>query len=268
MDSVKKKAKELLESGTVKVVIGYGQGTENAVRPVFITDAAQTDSLICDDRCTHNLALYLTKHEVKHLGKAAIVAPLFVMRSILQLASEYQIKEENVVVLGVNPGAELVPFDDGFKSIEAYVAACKLTLPANEQDMILKLDAMTNDEKWQYWTNELSRCMKCYACRSACPMCYCIRCQVECNNPQWITVEATPLGNFEWHLMRAMHLAGRCVNCGECARACPLHIPINLLTYKTVNTVKENFDAVAGVSAGMESVLSSYKIDDKENFIR
>lgn len=268
MDSVKKKAKELLETGAVKVVIGYGEGTENAVRPVFITDAAQTDQLIFDERCTHNLALYLTKHEVKHLGKAAIVAPLFVMRSILQLASESQVKEDNVLALGVSSKAELIPLDEGFKGLETYIATCQLSLPQKEQEIITKLDAMSSTEKWEFWTNELSRCMKCYACRSACPMCYCTRCQVECNNPQWITVEATPLGNYEWHLMRAMHLAGRCVNCGECARACPLKIPINLLTYKTVNTVMEKFDAVAGVSAGMESVLSSYKIDDKENFIR
>ena len=267
MDSVKKKAKELLENQSVNLIIGYGEGSDNNARAIFIGKADEVDQLIYDDRCVQNLAFYLMKHEVKHLGKLGIVAPLPVMRTILQIASESQIKEENIVVLGINPKGELIE-STGFKDIENYIATCDLDLPANEKAIIEKLDAMTVAERWTYWTNELSRCIKCYACRAACPMCYCTRCQVECNNPQWITVEATPMGNLEWHFMRAMHLTGRCINCGECARACPLKIPINLLTYRTVMTVKSQFNMVAGTLANMDSVLSSYKIDDKENFIR
>lgn len=267
MDSVRKKAKELLENKTVNVVIGYGEGSDTNVRAVFIRKPEHTDQLIYDDRCVQNLVFYLMKHEVKHMGKRAIVAPLPVMRTVLQVASESQLREDELVVLGVSTDGNLIEFN-GFKDIENYIHSISLDLPEKEKETISKLEAMPAEQRWHYWTEQLSKCIKCYACRSACPMCYCIRCQVECNQPQWITAEATPMGNVEWHLMRAMHLAGRCVNCGECARACPMEIPINLLTYKTVQTVKTNFETFAGQTATMESVMSSYKSDDKETFIR
>ena len=266
MESIRKKAKELLESNAVQLVIGYGEGSDNNVRTIFVSKPEDTDNLIYDERCVQNLAFYLMKHEVMQFGKIGLVAPLSVLRTILQLASENQIKEENVIILGIAQDNSLLTFNN-FKDIQEYIATCDLTLPEKELNRIKEIEAMTVEERWKFWANELSRCIKCYACRSACPMCYCNRCQVECNQPQWITAEATPMGNFEWHLTRAMHLAGRCVNCGECARACPLDIPINLLTYKTVLTVKDNFNSSAGTSADMNSVLSTYKIDDKENFI-
>lgn len=266
MDSVRNKAKELLESGAVNVVIGYGEGSDKDVRAVFIRKPEDVAKLIYDERCVQNLAFYLMKHEIKHMGKLAVVAPLTVMRAILQVASENQLQESNAYVLGVSGEGNLIEFD-GFAAMEKYINGSNLEIPSNENGRITELESMSAEKRWEFWVSELSRCIKCYACRSACPMCYCIRCQVEVNQPQWITVEATPMGNFEWHLMRAMHLAGRCVNCGECARACPESIPINLLTYKTVATTKNSFNAVAGTSATMESVLSSYNIDDKETFI-
>jgi Fe-S oxidoreductase len=99
-------------------------------------------------------------------------------------------------------------------------------------------------------------------------MCYCGRCQTDFNQPQLITADATPLGNLEWHTMRAMHLAGRCVTCGDCGRACPVGIPIHLLTIKAAKTVKESFGVDAGTDADMVSVMSTYEKDDKEDFIK
>lgn len=67
--------------------------------------------------------------------------------------------------------------------------------------------------------------------------------------------------------MRAMHIAGRCVNCGACAKACPLDIPLNLLTYKLIEDINEKFGVFAGTNATAEYALSTYKPEDKENFI-
>ena len=90
------------------------------------------------------------------------------------------------------------------------------------------------EQRRQFWEEQFSRCLKCYACRAACPLCYCSRCTVECNQPQWIPVPAHDLGNLEWNVMRAMHLAGRCVNCGDCSRACPVGIPLYLLNQELI----------------------------------
>jgi len=42
-----------------------------------------------------------------------------------------------------------------------------------------KMESLTEKEKWEFWTEQLSKCIRCYACRSACPMCYCDECVVD-----------------------------------------------------------------------------------------
>ena len=269
MDNLINKAKELLSSSTVDVVIGYGKGTvEDRTRAIFITKPEQADKLIYNANCKQNLAVYLTKNEIQHhYKKIAIVATKPVLRAILQIASEEQIKEDKLVVLGIDEKGQMIELN-GFLAIEQHLATIDHAITEKEKEIIAKIDAMSVEEKWKFWENELSKCFKCYACRQACPMCYCNRCMVECNQPQWVHVPAHGLGNLEWHFMRAMHLAGRCVNCGDCARACPMEIPLNLLTYQLIEPIKADFGAVAGLQAKMESVLSSYKLTDKESFIK
>lgn len=267
MEELKTKARELLANKEVQVVIGYTESPLQKIRPAFIQDPTKVDTLIYDERCKQNLAVYLLRREIKKLGKPAIVATVSVMRSIIQLASELQITEKDVVVLGISPDKKLLTFND-FASLEKYIKSIPLKTDAKEKEMIEKLNKMTLEERWAFWTKELSRCFKCYACRAACPMCYCTKCTVECNQPQWIPVGAHELGNLEWHVMRAMHLAGRCVNCHECGRACPLEIPIHLLTQKLSEDIAQEFGLKAGTSLTNEYALSMFKPEDKENFIK
>jgi ferredoxin len=267
MELLRAKARELLENGVVKLIIGYGTGPEDSVRAIFIKKPADSERLIFNAQCQQNLAVYLTKHEIKHFGKVGIVAHLSTIRSILQMASEHQLKEDDVIALGVTADGKVVELS-GFQKLEEYVAASGLDLPEADREIIDKLQAMSREERWNYWMDHLSRCIKCYACRASCPMCYCCRCQVEYNQPQWLAAEASPMGNFEWHVTRAMHLAGRCVNCGECGRACPVAIPIHLLNFVTVTTVKDKFAVAAGTSATLEPVMSNFSPDDKEDFIK
>ncbi|MFN8239660.1 MAG: 4Fe-4S dicluster domain-containing protein [Bacteroidales bacterium] len=266
MDSLISKAQQLLESKSVGVVIGYETGKTGVVRPAFITDQSKAGKLMFDKRCIQNLAVYLSKPEVKSLGKMAIVATLPVMRSILLLISEQQVIPGNIIVLGISEEGKLLEFAD-LEVMEKYVEKCDLSNPPQFRDLLEKLASMTAAERFEYWQKELSKCIKCYACRQACPMCYCTRCSVEVNQPQWIPVKANIHGNMEWHILRAMHLAGRCVSCGECGRACPVGIPCNLLTMHLVDTVHDSFKVYAGTSVKMSSVLSTYEPNDKESFI-
>lgn len=266
MQELRVKAKELLAAGTVKVVVGYGEGSDKyRARAVFVRKPEQADQLICDDRCKQNLAVYLTKPEIKALGKPAIVAKPPAMRTLLQLAAEKQLAPGDVVVLGVSTDGKLLDLPD-FKAIEGYVATVPMEWESNPE--LARLEAMSADERWAYWRQQFSKCLKCYACRSSCPLCYCSRCTVDCNQPQWISTAPHALGNLEWHLMRAMHLAGRCIDCGTCADACPVGIPLNLLTQMLAREVKSDFGMVAGLNADAEYALSSFKPDDKEDFIR
>jgi len=267
MDDLRKKAKELLESKQAGVVIGYGNGTGDRVRAIFAQSPADADKLVFDDRCLQNLTVYLSKSEVRKIGKPAVVVTLPGLRTILQLASEKQVAENDIIVLGISPEGALLDLP-GFKAITDYVASANLDYTDAEMrnlDEVLKLSL---DERFQFWNDELSRCIKCYACRQACSLCYCSRCTVECNQPQWIAVPSHDLGDFEWHVMRAMHLAGRCVNCGDCARACPVDIPINLINHLLAQVTFDSFGLRSGTSPEADYALSTFRPDDKEDFIR
>lgn len=266
MDDLKKRAKELIESSAVKVVIGYQEGTGNKTRPLFIEKAEDADRLIFDSRCVQNLATYVTKQEVKSKGKMAVIATLPVMRSIIQLASEFQVNDDNLVVIGITPEIKLIDFKN-LEEVETFVHQYQIEIDARNKEILRKLDKMTPSERWKFWIDELSPCFKCYACRAACPMCYCSRCTVDFNRPQWIPVASSELGNLEWHFMRAMHLTGRCIDCDACANACPLALPINLLTKKMIEDAKSELGGYQPSLKG-ENLMSTFKPDDKENFIQ
>ncbi|HLN21160.1 MAG TPA: 4Fe-4S dicluster domain-containing protein [Bacteroidales bacterium] len=266
MNNLVNRAKELLESGKVQIVIGYEAGPTGIARPAFITDPLKAGILMYDERCTMNLAVYLTKEEVKSSGKMAIVATLPVMRSIMVLISEHQVTADNIVVLGISADGSLLEIADP-GVMQSVIEKSDLSLPANEKEKLNELLKLSPAERFDWWQKELSKCIKCYACRQACPMCYCTRCAVEVNQPQWIPVKADIHGNMEWHILRAMHLAGRCIECGECGRACPVGIPCHLLTMHLSEQVYGYFKVSAGTSEKMASVLSTYDPNDKESFI-
>lgn len=266
LDELRKKARESLESGAVKVVIGYGEGIDKSVRPVFVRKPEGIEKLIYDERCVQNLSTYLLKPEVKALGKPLIVATIPVMRSINQLAAECQIADGAITVLGISNEGTILDLPD-LKSLRAFIAKYPPALTAEEKERVAKIKNLPLEERWKFWEEKLAGCIKCYACRASCPLCYCSKCTVECNQPQWISVPSHQLGNFEWHIMRAMHLAGRCVNCGECFRACPLDIPLNLMTQKIMEDIESNFGSSFDGENGPIYPLSTFKVDDKDGFI-
>jgi ferredoxin len=265
MDELRKRAKELLEAGNVKVVIGYENGTAGKTRALFAEKPEDAAKLIFDSRCIMNLASYLTKTEVKGKGKMAITATLPVMRAIIQLASEFQVSDANLLVLGITPEGKMNEFSS-LAEVEGFVHKYTIEIEAKYTEKLEKLSNMTAAQRWDFWVTELSPCFKCYACRAACPMCYCHKCTVEFNQPQWIPVPAHDLGNVEWHMMRAIHLAGRCVDCDACYNACPLGIPLNLLNKRILLDAKEHFGGYQP-SIKADHLMSTYKPEDKDNFI-
>ena len=182
------------------------------------------------------------------------------------LISEQQLSPESIVVLGISSDANLLELDD-IQVMQSYIGKSDLGNPDKYKSILAELNKLTPSEKFDYWQKELSKCIKCYACRQACPMCYCTRCTVEVNQPQWIPVQANTHGNMEWHILRAMHLAGRCISCGECGRSCPVGIPCHLLTMHLTDQVFNYFKVYAGTSDKMSSVLSTFEPGDKESFI-
>jgi formate dehydrogenase subunit beta len=259
-------AARLLDSGSVQVVIGYGPGTLGRRRALFARTAAAAAALVHDDECRQNLAVYLLKPEVRQLGRAALVATPAALRSLVQLASERQIGEAEVLALVVREDGSVRELTD-LAAVQAQLASVPDRLHPAAQSDLERLSAMTAAERRAFWTAQLGRCLRCYACRASCPMCYCERCTMDCNRPQWVPVASHGLGNLEYHLVRAMHLAGRCVECGNCGRACPVGIPVQLLTLFAEESVRRHFGVDSG-AAHAGYALSTYRPQDQESFIR
>ena len=268
-----------MESGAVQVVIGYGQADpEGPAFPIFLTRPEDVEQLVWNDHCFANLTTYLTRKEIKSLGKPAIVVKGCDERTLVVLEKESQINPSEIVVIGMGCGGVGEP-------LSAKCLSCDVPIP-RRTDHLITADGIqpaaakpryadieeflrkTPAERMAYWREELSRCVKCYACRQACPLCYCQRCIVEKNRPQCISTSATPKGNFAYHIARAFHQAGRCIGCDECTRVCPAGIDLRLLNLSLAKAAEEKFSYRSGVDPEADPLIGCYSENDKETFIQ
>jgi formate dehydrogenase subunit beta len=139
--------------------------------------------------------------------------------------------------------------------------------PKDNYKDLEEFESKTSEEKFEELEKELGKCIRCYACREACPVCYCSFCFIDQNKPIWFGKSTAISDTMIFHTIRAMHVAGRCVSCGACSSVCPMGIDLNLITRKLQKIVKERFDFESGISLEAHPPLGEHKFNDKQEFI-
>jgi len=278
-ERLKKEATRLLGSGAVSVVLAYEKGfDEKHPVPYAAQKIIDIENIIFNEYCNHNLARYLVRYPQG--TKIAIAVKAADSRAVVQLIQEEKVKRENLVLLGIpvqemkNPKTDEVIDDKTTCGMHNPVLfdvllAEEVHMGKNPSpyDVLKKYEAMSKDERWEFWKKELDKCIRCYACRKACPMCYCDPCFIDQSKPKWAEKAPQSSGNMMYHLTRFHHLAGRCVDCGECSRACPVNIPLYLFHKKVARECEEMFDQKAGMSIEDKPVLINFKVEDSDKVL-
>ena len=185
---------------------------------------------------------------------------------------------DNLVIHTLYDGDKILPYVDNLpdrcrhcksKKVVAYdemLGENGDVVDSHRFDEVAELEAMSEDARFAFWQNELSRCIRCNACRDVCPACTCEKCVFD--NPKSGVENKAISDSYEekmFHIIRAFHVAGRCTDCGECSRVCPQNIPLHLLNRKFIYDIDRNYgDYMAGAEEGSRAPLVNYKTEDPE----
>lgn len=278
-EAVLARAKELLSNGTVNRVIGWEKGLfEDDQTPRIFTSVEELDkNFVYDEYSVATVSKYLIK-ETKKEGKILAFLKANDTYSFNQLVKEHRVNRENVYIVAVPSNSEaqkgkihvvydeIMDSDGKITSKKEESQEDKEAFNKERFEMVAKLEAMTADERFAFWQNELSKCIRCNACRNVCPACTCEQCVFD--NPKSGIAQKVAADSFEekmFHIIRAFHVAGRCTDCGECSRVCPQHIPLYLLNRKYIKDVDEIYgEYQAGEDTETRAPLNTYKTDDVE----
>ena len=241
INKIKEKVKELLDKKTIQGFLGLGK-VDGHTAPFLFKNADELDKLVLgDDKkpgdARYPLAKILTSFYKKHQDLTfGVLARGCDERAINALCAFNQLNKEKIVIVGIACPKELAlececekPFPD------ELVAGEKIE--NNSFESVKKIDDLDLKEKFDFWEYEFSKCVKCYGCRNICPMCFCNECTLE--SEELISKGQLPVDMPAFHLVRAMHMADKCIDCGLCEEACPVDIPLRTL-YKKTNQIMLN----------------------------
>ncbi|MEI7983118.1 MAG: hypothetical protein WCI71_15820 [Bacteroidota bacterium] len=272
-------AAKLFAEGKIDVFVGYRlTGFDENQVPVLIHDATEVSQLMFNEKSVFNLTNYL-KHEHTRNKRVGLVVKGCDSRSLNLLLTESQVKREKLYVVGV--ACEGVVDESGQKMqncVECMVPDAvvydEMLGNANwERRFIVNADIRelaSKDlvERRTYFEEVFENCIRCNACRHSCPLCYCAKCCIDQETGTLYNGANTTSAAFHALMTWSLHLAGRCVDCRNCEKACPSHLPLHLLHKWNEQVIHENFqEHLAGVNEGDRGAFYKYSMQDPDDFI-
>jgi len=214
------------------------------VAPHVFTSVGETDRLVLEPKWPLAKTAW---HTVRFLPEGASLG--FVcrgcdIRALAELVKAGQLRPDAVRTIGIPCSAE-----------QAAACLCETPFPPGEEPAA-GVDPMSfpalqrlcfEPGRLDLWRQHFQRCIKCYGCRNACPICVCPTCKL--GDGEYVTLGMVPPEPLAFHLIRAMHLADRCVGCGACQESCPSELPLLALHLAVRKALRERTGYVSGTSA-------------------
>ena len=276
-------AAKLFAEGKIDVFVGYRMnGFDDNQVPVLVTHPDEVNKLVFTEKSVFNLVNYLKTDHTRR-KRVGLVVKGCDSRSLNLMLTESQVKRENLYVIGI--ACEGVTDDSGQKMQkcvdcmvpDAVVFDEMLGTPAPPQNVpvsykmnadIASLAAMPLTGRAAYFEEVFENCIRCNACRHSCPLCYCAKCCIDQETATLYNGANTTSAAFHALMTWSLHLAGRCVDCRNCEKACPSHLPLHLLHKQNESVIYENFqEHLAGVIPGDRGAFYKYSMKDPDDFI-
>ncbi len=279
-------AAKLFAEGKIDVFVGYRMnGFDDNQVPVLITDPHDVSKLVFTDKSVFNLVNYLKSDHTRR-KRVGLVVKGCDSRSLNLMLTESQVKRQNLYVIGiacegvVDDGGQkmqnctecVVPDAVVFDEMLGGTLSGSQTLTGSKPYQvnvdITALSAMPLTERAAYFEEVFENCIRCNACRHSCPLCYCAKCCIDQETAAMYNGANTTSSAFHALMTWSLHLAGRCVDCRNCEKACPSHLPLHLLHKQNESVIYENFqEHLAGVIPEDRGAFYKYSLKDPDDFI-
>ncbi len=258
-------AARLFDEGKIDVFLAWEKGEQDFQTKAYAAwSKDDVQNIIFNEYAIYNIANALLKFRDTH-DRIGIAVKGCDSRGVVRLLEDLQIKRDRLYIVGIpcpglkDPlaaarnygGLSRVKEEEGLarKCLQcvqpnpviydelAGVEQVPRQLEADRFAKVKELEQMSADERYDFWEKTLSTCIRCYACRQVCVACDCRTCIFDEMKPQWVGRENSTTDNLMYHLVKHAHMAGRCIECGECERVCPVNIPLMLLNQKLIKDV-------------------------------
>jgi formate dehydrogenase subunit beta len=243
--------KKWLEEGVVDVFLGYKSSYGHMLPHCFVKEKMEEVDQLVSGPARYSLEK-IAAHMVARYPDITIglLARDCNQRAVKALTIWNQINPENIKTINVNCCPTNLRAHADCSYLDPELSGEYKKQVGIDNNLSPEAVELSEDgERLSRWMYEFQKCIKCYGCRNICPVCFCSDCSLE--NDEVVGNGRLPPEVPIFHLVRAVHMAGRCIDCGLCEDACPMEIPLRML-YRKVNTLcSELFDYQAGVSEGL-----------------